>query len=47
MIVVRANKFNAGPIVKLTLAGDDMIILSNPSDAEELASTWPTLGAQR
>ncbi|KAJ7312708.1 cytochrome P450 [Mycena albidolilacea] len=25
-----------GPIVKLTLAGDDMIVLSNPSDAEEL-----------
>ncbi|KAJ7890054.1 cytochrome P450 [Mycena olivaceomarginata] len=27
-----------GSIVKVTLAGDDMIILSNPSDAEELAS---------
>jgi hypothetical protein len=28
-----------GSIVKVTLAGDDMVILSNPSDAEELAST--------
>jgi hypothetical protein len=46
MIAVCFNKLNAGPIVKLTLAGDDMIVLSNPSDAEELASTWPTLRAQ-
>jgi hypothetical protein len=27
-----------GPIVKVSLAGDDMVVLSDPSDAEELAS---------
>ena len=27
-----------GPIVKVSLAGQDIVVLSHPSDAEELAS---------
>lgn len=27
-----------GPIVKVTLAGDDIVVLSDPADAEELVS---------
>jgi hypothetical protein len=27
-----------GPIVKVSLAGDDIVVLSDPSDAEELVS---------
>jgi hypothetical protein len=29
-----------GPIVEISLAGDDIIVLSDPSDAEELASVY-------
>jgi hypothetical protein len=27
-----------GPIVKVTLAGDDFVVLSDPADAEELVN---------
>jgi hypothetical protein len=28
-----------GPIVRVTLAGDDIVVLSDPADAEELVSS--------
>lgn len=31
----------AGPIVRITLAGDEMLILGNAEDCEELASELP------
>jgi hypothetical protein len=38
LCIVLLNIYITGPIVRLSLAGDEMVVLNDPKDAEELVS---------
>jgi hypothetical protein len=40
-------RFFIGPLVRLSLAGDEILVLNHPEDAEELVTLFPFYYKQR